>query len=482
MVKKVRVRFAPSPTGFLHIGGARTALFNWLFAKHFGGSFILRIEDTDLERVTEGSEETILQSLSWLGLDWDEGPDVGGDFGPYRQRDRIDIYKKYARLLLEKGYAYYCYCTEEELERRRREALAREKPPGYDGRCRNLTPSERARLESLSRKPTIRFKVPDDIDKISVEDEIRGRVEFSRHGIRDFVIIRSNGVASFNFAVVIDDHLMQITHVIRGEDHLSNTPRQILIYQALGFEIPKFAHLPMILGEDKTRLSKRQGATSISEFRHLGYLPEAILNYLALLGWSPEEEGKEIFTPEELIKGFSLERVAKCPAVFDIEKLDWLGGVYIRKGEIDKITHLAMPYLKDSGFIEDGYNLEGVKAVVSLVRDYLTNMSQITEFVDYFFTPRFTIEKEAKEILKDEGSIKVISLIHLGLRKMIKLTEGGAHDLIKKVGHKLSLKGKDLYMPIRCSITGKTHGPELTKIMSILGRNECLERIERWIK
>jgi len=343
MEEKVRVRFAPAPTGYLHLGSARAALFNFLFAKGRKGVFILRIEDTDKERSREEYEEDILEGLRWLNLSWDEGPDKGGEFGPYRQSEREDIYKRYAKILLDKEIAYPCYCTEEELRERRREDLKQKKAPKYDGRCRGLSKEERENFEKRGRKPTLRFKVSSQI--LEVLDLIRSKVVFDTSLIGDFIITRQDGTSSFIFANVLDDALMKVTHVIRGDDHLSNTPRQVLLYQALGLPLPEFAHIPMILAPDRSKLSKRHGAVSVGEYKKKGYLPEALVNYLALLGWSPERSTQEFFSLKELTEQFSLRRVSKSGAIFDFKKLDWMNGCYLRKSSLDRITKLSWPYL-----------------------------------------------------------------------------------------------------------------------------------------
>lgn len=329
MADEIRVRFAPSPTGPFHIGGARSALFNFLLARKMGGKMILRIEDTDLERSSRESEENIKAALKWLGMDWDEGIDVGGPNGPYRQTERLDIYKKYTEQLLAEGKAYYCYCTDEELEAERQALLAKGEMPRYMGHCRNLTSEQKAEYEKQGRKPTVRFKVPAN-QQIVVHDLVRGDVTFDSNGIGDFVIVKSDGIPTYNYAVVIDDHLMKINHVIRAEEHLSNTPRQCLVYDALGFEKPVFGHISLILGKDHTKMSKRHGATSVDQYRQLGYLPAGINNFLALLGWAPNSE-QEIFSMEELIKEFSMEHVAKNPAVFDLDKLNFINQHYVRQ-------------------------------------------------------------------------------------------------------------------------------------------------------
>ena len=347
MSQEIRVRFAPSPTGPFHIGGARSALFNWLLARKLGGKMVLRIEDTDRKRSTPESEENIKNSLRWLGMDWDEGVDVGGPYGPYRQMERLDIYKKYTDQLLAEGKAYYCYCTPEELEEERQGLLKEGKMPRYMGKCRELTPEQIAKYEAEGRKPSVRLRVPPN-EKIVVHDLIRGDVEFDSNGIGDFVIVKSDGIPTYNYAVVIDDSLMHVTHVIRAEEHLSNTPRQLLVYDALGFEKPVFGHVSLILGTDHTKMSKRHGATSLDAYRQKGYIPAGLNNFLALLGWAPPGE-KEIFTMEEAIQEFSLDRVAKNPAVFDFKKLDWINGQHIRKMSAEAFWELAKCLPKRSG-------------------------------------------------------------------------------------------------------------------------------------
>jgi len=336
----VRVRIAPSPTGYLHVGTAHTALFNWLFARHNKGTFILRIEDTDLARSTKEYEENIIEGLKWLGLYWDEGP--------YYQTQRLDLYRKYADELLKKGLAYYCYCTPEELEERRKEALAQKKPPRYDRKCLYLSDEERARYEREGRKPAIRLLVPEG--KTVFNDIIRGEIEFNNEDIGDFVIMKSDGIPTYNFAVVIDDYTMGITHVIRGEDHISNTPKQLFIYNAFGWTPPEFAHLPLLLGPDRSKLSKRHGVTSVTEYKKMGYLPQALVNYLALLGWTPEEN-REIYTVEELIELFDLRRVTKNPGIFDVTKLEWINTQHIRRLSLEELADLTYPFFKGSRMV-----------------------------------------------------------------------------------------------------------------------------------
>jgi len=475
----VRVRFAPSPTGPLHIGGARSALFNWLFARRNGGSFILRIEDTDLERSSRESEENILASLKWLGLDWDEGIGVGGDCGPYRQTERLDIYRHYAEKLLASGHAYYCYCTEEELEQQRKELLARGETPRYTGRCRSLTEQERRRLENEGRKPVIRFKVPAG-KVVRIDDLVRGTVSFDCRDIGDFIIMKSSNIPTYNFAVVVDDALMKISHVIRGEEHLSNTPRQVLIYDALGLPRPAFAHVSLILGKDRSKMSKRHGATSIVQYRLKGYLPEALINFLVLLGWSPGGE-EEVFTLEELKERFSLDHVAKSPAIFDMEKLNWLNGYYIRNSSLERITQLAVPYLKKAGYLGEQVSREEytwVMQVVELVRDYLSNLEEITKHVGIYFANKIDYsDEEALQLLKGEYATQVLEAVAEELSGVEEIKPGDVKPLLKEASKRSGIKGKSFFMTLRAALTGKTKGPELDRVISILGKEKVRMRL-----
>lgn len=475
MAAEVRVRFAPSPTGFLHIGGARTALFNWLYARRTGGKFILRIEDTDLARSTKESEESIIEDLKWLGLDWDEGPEIGGEYGPYRQTDRLELYKAAANQLLENGQAYYCYCTEEELEAQRAEAVAKGVAFKYDGRCCRLTPEERAEKEKAGLKKVIRFHIPPGIGNVVVDDLVRGRVEFDSEGLGDFIIVKSDGVPAYNFAVVIDDYNMKMTHIIRAEEHLPNTPRQILIYQALGYEMPKFAHISMILGPDRTKLSKRHGATSVTQYKEQGYLPDALVNYLALLGWSPEEE-REIYSPQELCQIFSLDRVAKNPAVFDNDKLKWLNGSYIRQRDIGEITELVLPFLREKGY---GGELDKLQQIIAAVRDHLEVLSQVTDQVEVFFNDQIVlVNEEAKAVLRQEQIPQVMEAFQQKLEELPVLEVENVQQVLKKLPKELGLKPKQVLFPIRIALTGKGAGPELFNLIPILGKERVLKRLE----
>jgi len=480
MSEKVRVRFAPSPTGPLHIGGARSALFNWLLARKYGGQMIVRIEDTDLERSSLESEENILAALRWLGLDWDEGIEVGGPNGPYRQTERLGIYREAVNKLLTNGQAYYCYCSEEELEQEREMLLAKGELPRYLGKCRCLSTEERSRLESEGRKPVVRFRVPDN-QIITVRDLVRGDVSFESNGIGDFVIIKSDGIPTYNFAVVLDDSTMDITHVIRGEEHLSNTPRQVLLYEALGLSAPKFAHVSLILGKDRSKMSKRHGSTAVEQYRSKGYLPEALVNFLALLGWSPVGE-EEIFTLDQLVEQFSLDRVAKNPAVFDIDKLNWLNGYYIRQSPIERITDLAIPFLQKAGYISGEINEEKrrwLQMVVKSVQEYLAYLEQITDYVGIYFNDEVEFEnEEARSVLRQEQIPIVMETFEAKLNELPELTVEGIRQLLKSLSKELKLGGKMVYMPLRVALTGQTHGPELFYIIPILGKERTIRRIK----
>ncbi|HEY6291575.1 MAG TPA: glutamate--tRNA ligase, partial [Terriglobia bacterium] len=346
---KVRVRFAPSPTGYVHVGNARTALFNWLFGRHHGGDFILRIEDTDVERSEARYETQLIADLHWFGLDWDEGSDRGGPFAPYRQSERGQLYHERALELMDRGQAYFCFCTPAELEAEREKALKAGRQPKYSGRCRTLPREEAARKVAEGQPASVRLKIPDG--EFAWEDLVHGDTRFSSGVIGDFILLRSDGNPAYNFAVVIDDHAMEISHVIRGDDHISNTPRQLAVYQAFGWEPPRFAHLSTIFGPDRTRLSKRHGATSLENFREMGILPEALRNYLALLGWSPADGVTEIFSTEGLIQQFSLDRITKSPAVFDQEKLNWLNRHYMKEAPPRRLAELVVPLLEEAGYL-----------------------------------------------------------------------------------------------------------------------------------
>lgn len=483
MSKPVRVRFAPSPTGSLHIGGARTALFNWLFARRHNGTFILRIEDTDQERSTATSAAGIVEGFRWLGIDWDEGPEVGGPNGPYFQSERRHIYPQYVQQLLDSGAAYYCYCTPAELEARREEARRAGRPPRYDRRCANLTAEQRAAFEAEGRQKAVRLRVPPG--ETVVEDRVRGRVVFNNAEIDDFVIVKSDGMPTYNFAVVVDDHLMGLTHIIRAEEHLPNTPKQIMIYNYLGWDVPEFAHVSMILAPDRSKLSKRHGAQSIQEFRELGFLPEAIINYIAFLGWSPEGD-REIMSLDEMVRQFSLERINPTAAVYDIKKLTWMNGIYLREGDLGRIVDALVPFMIKSGLIAaapTGSEREHLKLIVAATRDRAKTLVELADAISYFYRDDF--EYDEKGVRKHFADPAVADLLREAADELaaspdfsVAATESVYRSLIEKRG----ISGGALIHPTRLAITGRTVGPGLFDVMSLLGRERTLARLARAIK
>jgi len=473
----IRVRFAPSPTGFLHIGNARTALFNYLFARHHEGVFLLRIEDTDVERSSEEATTRILEDLRWLGLEWDEGPDRNGPFGPYRQSERHSFYDDFAKRLLQEGQAYKCFCSPERLEALRKEQLSRGMMPRYDGRCRTLSHEACSERESKGERPVIRFRVGKGV--VSFEDLIHGRMTFQSEGIGDFIIVRSDGMAAYNFACVIDDHLMAISHVIRGEDHLSNTPRQILIYKALGFEPPQFAHHPLILGPDRSPLSKRHGATTVAQYREEGFLPQALLNYLILLGWTPPS-GEEILGLDTLVKDFSLRAVSRSAPIFNRKKLEWLNSHYIRQENDRSLFERIRPYVEKAGLSVGKIDSSYLAKVVSILKGNLVTLSQVSEYLTIFFDEIFFFDDGARAILIDPENRKTLE----GAREVIatltesnEMNEEDWHAFVVSLEEKTGKRGKALLSPLRAALTGKTRGPELARTLPLLGKERMMKRI-----
>ncbi|NLL46968.1 MAG: glutamate--tRNA ligase [Firmicutes bacterium] len=478
----VRVRFAPSPTGDLHVGGARTALFNWLYARHHGGSFVLRIEDTDAARSTEAATQVIIDSLNYLGLDWDEGPGKGGDYGPYYQSQRLDLYREYANKLMEKGRAYECYCSPEELDERRQEQIKLGQGTRYDGRCLHLTDEDKEKYRAEGRIPVLRFKALDEGETL-VEDLVRGNVKFDNvTQVDDFVIFKSDGMPTYNFAVVVDDALMKITHVIRGEDHLSNTPKQIQIYQALGFAVPKFAHIPMILGPDKSLLSKRHGATSVTQFYDEGYLAEAMVNYLSLLGWG-YDDSQTIFSTSELIEKFSLERVSKNPAVFDLQKLEWMNGVYIREQSLEELYAVALPFWQKAGFLPEEPNTEERDYALRILKELqsrLKLMAEVVELAEYFFKDDYEYKSEIVEkIMTKPHTEAVLDFVYDAVQAASKLDEETLKPQFKVGLETFGIKMGDLIQPIRVALTGTNVSPGIYDVLELLGKERVLERITR---
>ena len=481
----IKTRFAPSPTGKLHVGNVRTALFAWLYARHNDGHLILRIEDTDTKRSLPEYTERLMEDLHWLGIDWDEGPDVGGPNGPYKQSERLEIYQKYAKKLMDEGRAYHCYCTPEEIEAERDERVAKGLPPYYSGKCRHLTEAQKKAYEAEGRKPVVRFLSYDE--DFTFTDAVKGEVTFPRGMVGDFVILRANGIPVYNFAVVIDDALMEVSHVMRADEHLSNTVRQLMLYKGLGFNVPTFAHMSLILGQDKKKLSKRHGATSVGEFREAGYLPEALVNYLALLGWS-SPDGKEILKVEDLIRDFSLEKINSSPAIFDTKKFDWIAKHKIIDADSDRIFELSLPFIKKAGFYDESKSNDSeyekfLRGVVEIAKGYCSHLSQISEHVEYFLNDDFSYEKDAEKFLRRENSVKVLkSFREKIMENGTNMDEEYFHKLAGKMLEELGVKGKNLFLPLRAALTGRTRGPEIYFLMPVIGKERTLKRIDRAIK
>lgn len=482
MTRPIRVRYAPSPTGHLHIGNARTALFNYLFARHHNGKFIIRIEDTDIKRNVAGGEENQLTYLKWLGVDWDESIDVGGPFGPYRQTERLDLYRKYAEQLMAAGRAYYCYCTEEELEKEREEQTERGETPRYSGKHRSLTDEQRAAYEAEGRVPSIRFRVEEG-KSYTFNDQVKGDITFESHGIGDFVIVKKDGIATYNFAVVVDDYLMEISHVLRGEDHISNTPRQLMIYEALGWEPPQFAHMTLIVNEQRKKLSKRDESIIqfIEQYDQLGYLPEAMFNFIALLGWSPEGEN-EIFSREELIAAFDADRLSKSPAAFDTNKLSWMNNHYLKKADLERVASLAIPHLQKAGLIPetlDSAKREWVQALVALYQEQMNCASDIVPLTGMFFREEPEYDEEGRALL-GEAHVPEVLRSFLGLAEHSEtFTPEAIQAMLKSVQKETGHKGKQLFMPVRVALTGQMHGRDLNQTLALLGQSRVVGQLRK---
>ena len=481
MTEEIRVRYAPSPTGHLHIGNARTAIFNYLFARNMGGKFIIRMEDTDLKRNVTGGEGNQLKYLRWLGIDWDESVDVGGGFGPYRQTERLDIYQIYWQELLDKGLAYPCYCSEEELEREREEQALRGEMPRYSGIHRDLTKEQCEAYKAQGRLPSIRFRVPENTLYI-FDDMVKGSISFDSSGSGDFVIVRKDGIPTYNFAVVIDDHLMRISHVLRGEDHISNTPRQLMIYEALGWQPPRFAHMTLIVNQERKKLSKRDESIVqfIEQYDNLGYLPETLFNFITLLGWSPEGE-EEIFTREDLIRIFDANRLSKSPAVFDTDKLSWMNNHYFKKTELSRIVSLCIPYLQKAGRIPENLNetqFQWVTTLIGLFQDKMRYAGEIVELTAVFFAKEVEVDEEAKSMLIEAHVPIVLSSFLKLVVDAEKFTPDRMKAMLKQVQLETGYKGQQLYMSIRVALTGQMHGPDLNQSLYLLGREKVANRLQ----
>ena len=469
----IRVRFAPSPTGQLHVGNARTALFNWLLARAEGGTFVLRIEDTDFERSTKDAERTAIDDLRWLGLTWDEGAEVGGPYGPYRQSERLHVYRAHAVELMSKGLAYHCFCSEEDLERERYEALRAGMPPKYGGRCRGLSKDDARRRLQNGETAVVRFRVPEEPRDIGWEDVVRGPVSFRSDVIGDFVLLRSDGVPAYNFAVVIDDALMAITHVVRGEDHISNTPRQVLLYEAFGWRPPTFAHVSMVLGPDHSKLSKRHGATSVSEFRETGILPEALANYLALLGWSPGDN-EELFPLDELARRFRLADVGKSAGVFDPDKLAWVNRHYLKTASHARLVDLTVPFLRSRGWMGDlddtarAVVSDAVGVAVASV-DRLDQVPSRLQFLFDYSAPR-ALEDAAIRAEADAARPVIEALAAETATGSGLLDRETFRAMATRVRERTGAKGRALFHPLRLAVTGEAEGLELDLAVPLIDR------------
>lgn len=478
-MSQVRVRFAPSPTGYLHIGGARTALFNWFFARQQHGKFILRIEDTDTQRLKEDSVAQILASLKWLGINWDEGPESGGACGPYFQSERLELYKREALRLVEEGRAYYCFCTPEELGAAREQQRKNGEVLRYTGHCRAISREIALQRIAAGEKAVIRLRVPDD-GTVTVPDMIHGEVTFRLDQLDDLIIMKSNGIPAYNFACVVDDHAMELTHVVRAEEHLSNTPKQVLLYRALGYPAVQFAHLPMILAPDHTKLSKRHGATSVEEFREQGFLAPAIVNYLTFLGWS-SGDGPEIITPAASAAKFSFDKVSKKAAIYDTKKLAWLNAQYLTSLSLEEVTQAALPFLRQAGILgEAEAPTDLVKAAIDLVRQRVKTLVELTDGIAYFF--KEVTEYDAKGLAKHFAKPEAAAVLRQGRACLEKVecfdalhTEAAYRQLLEELG----IKGGELMHPTRLALTGRMVSPGLFEVMELLGKERCLARMEQ---
>ena len=476
----LRTRFAPSPTGDPHVGNIRSALFAWLFARHNSGVFIVRIEDTDVARKVEGSVEVHLESLRWLGMDWDEGPGAGGDYGPYFQSQRLELYQEAARCLVEQGDAYYCYCSPQRLEEMRAEQVRRKQPPGYDRRCRELSDEERREKENEGITPVVRFKTP-LTGQTRFHDIIWGDVAFSNNTLEDLVLLKSDGYPTYHLANIVDDHAMKITHVLRAEEWLSSTPYHVLLYGAMNYEPPQFAHLPMLLGSDRSKLGKRHGSVSITEFREQGYLPEAMVNFLTLLGWSLDDK-TELMSRQQLINNFNLERVSKTAASFDRDKLDWMNGVYIRGLDPDDFLQRSLPFLEKGlpSEVPRPVSVDYVRQMMPLVQERVKTLAGVPELTRFFFVDR--LEYDAGLLItKGMTADSIHHALEVARQRLAELPAFDAESLeemLRPLAVELELKTGQLFGALRTAVTGQTAAPPLFQTMAVLGRETCLERID----
>jgi glutamyl-tRNA synthetase len=480
MTVPVRVRFAPSPTGKIHAGNIHTAVFDYLLARHTGGTFILRIEDTDTTRKEEGAVELMMEAMRWLGLDWDEGPDIGGPYGPYVQSQRLQLYKEAAEKLVAQGDAYYCYCSPERLENMRKERAAQKLSTGYDRSCRNLTAEERAAKEAEGIKPVIRFKMPDE-GQTGFHDAIYGDVVFENKTLDDFVMLKSDGYPTYHLASVVDDHAMKISHVIRGEEWISSTPRHLLMYRAFGYDPPQYAHMSLIVAANRAKLSKRRGAISILEYREMGYLPEALFNFLVLMGWSLDDK-TEIMSRPQMIENFTLERMGKTPAAFNEEKLDWMNGVYIRDLPVEDLTNRLLPFMEKylPAEIKRPVDVNYVGQIVPLIRERINTLKDAAAYADFFFVDK--LEHDASKFVDKKTdaatALKALKAAEDKLSSLESFNRDSLENTLRQLAGDLGLKAGQLFNAIRVAVTARDATPPLFETMEVLGKERCLKRIK----
>ncbi|BEP30151.1 glutamate--tRNA ligase [Helicovermis profundi] len=483
----VRVRFAPSPTGWVHIGGLRTALYNYLFAKKNEGTYLLRIEDTDRTRYVEGAIENMIEAMKWAGVMHTEGPFIEngkivqkGGYGPYIQSERLDMYNEYVNKLIDENKAYYCFCSKERLDEVRADQKQKGLTPKYDGHCRDLSKEDALKRIENGEEYVVRLKLPENTD-ISFEDAVRGKVTFNTNDVDDQVLIKTDGFPTYHLAVIVDDHFMGITHVIRGEEWLSSTPKHVYLYEAFGWDVPTYVHLPNILNSDKKKLSKRQGDVAVRDFEKKGYLPEALINYIALLGWSPEDN-KEIMTVDEMAESFSFERVSKSGSVFDVNKLNWVNSHYIKEKDLDELSELSTPFFIEQGIIKEkdvNDKKEWIKLVVDLSREYINMLSEIPEFSKRFSGEAVQIENDdAREMIELEHVYDMLQVFKTKVNETDEINEEFAKKVMKMVQKETGIKGKNLFMPTRVALSGQSHGPDLVKSLIVMGKELVIKRID----
>lgn len=473
----VRLRFAPSPTGYLHIGGLRTALFSYLYARQQKGKFIFRLEDTDQNRLVEDAEENLLKILDWAGLDIDEGPHVEGPYGPYKQSERLTIYKDHVQKLLVNDHAYYCFCTSERLDKLREEQRIQGLSPKYDGHCRNLAKKEIKEKLDRGEPYVIRMKIPENNEKIDLPDLIRESVTIETDQLDDQILLKTDGFPTYHLAMAVDDHLMKITHVVRGEEWLPSYPKHLLLFRFFGWEPPQFAHIPLILNKDRGKLSKRQGDVAVEDFRAKGYLPEALINFVALLGWNTSDD-QEIFSKDELIEKFSFERVVKAGAVFDLEKLNWMNSQYIKALPLDLLYNQLTPFIEQTDYSK--IDEEKLKRVVKILQSYLVTLKDVQNRLSLFFSDKLEFDSpEVKDILAQDSAKQVLEALKEEIEQLDEIEVDAFMKIMKKVQKTTKIKGKNLWLPARCALTLEPHGPDLAQVAEVFGPKKCIDMINK---